>query len=81
MNCAKCSTPTKVTSTRQTHTVARAFSRVEAEAKKSVEWYTPEWTIRTRRCHICKTVATTIEVYTEDMGGMIKSAMKGEGPC
>ncbi len=82
MNCPHCDGDTRVLATRKPSTNERAASRKEIDASKTVHWYTPDgWTVRTRMCKECAVVTCTVEVYADDMTGMLLSAERGERQC
>lgn len=81
MNCPRCTGETRVLATRKPSTNERAASRKEIDAAKTANWYTLDWTVRTRMCKECAAVTCTVEVYADDMTGMLLSAERGERQC
>tara|TARA_R110000868_G_scaffold277718_1_gene537500 strand:+ start:2028 stop:2180 length:153 start_codon:yes stop_codon:yes gene_type:complete len=36
-----------------------------------IGWYTPEWCYRIRICRVCRKRLHSVEIYVEDVDGMI----------
>ena len=72
MICTHCGGATRVSSTRDPSSVPKGFPRAHrAEADRVIGWYTPEWCYRIRICRVCRKRLHSVEIYVEDVDGMI----------
>jgi transcriptional regulator NrdR family protein len=78
MMCPNCGAKTKVVASRSIAKPGRGWS--VSLADKVVGWYTKDFIVRRRRCTECSFSDHTVEIFTDDVRGLVKESIDGHAP-
>lgn len=76
--CPECGAKTRVVTSRSVAKPGRGWS--VGLAQKSVGWYTQDFVVRRRHCNECSFNSHTVEIFTDDVRGLVRESIDGHAP-
>jgi len=76
--CPLCGAKTKVVASRSVYKPGSGWT--VGVGRKAIGWYTTDFIARRRRCTDCEYKGFTVEIFTDDVKGIVEEIENGHAP-